>query len=61
MPTTDPRITKAKKVLKDGLAKGNAARRSAPSRSTGQRQEFKAGHAAAVEALDVLSAPPKRK
>lgn len=57
----DPRITKAKKVLNAGLAAGERARNNAPSRSTGLRQQFKAGHEAAVKAYEALSAPPKRK
>lgn len=55
MPRTDPRITKAKKVLKAGLAEGERLERRAPNRATGTRAKYKAGLRAAEGALDVLS------
>lgn len=58
---TDRRVTKAKGLLKAGLAEGEEQRAKAPSRSTGLRRQFRAGHEAAVAALEALSAPPKRK
>lgn len=53
----DPRITEAKKVLKDGLAEGERLERRAPNRATGTRAKYKSGLRAAEGALAVLSAP----
>lgn len=52
----DPRITKAKKVLRDGLAKGKDAEGAAPNRATGTRSKYKCGFQAAQAALEVLNA-----
>lgn len=53
----DPRITKAKKVLKDGVKVGNELRNDpALTRSTATRQQYKAKAEAAERALEILSA-----
>lgn len=56
----DPRITKAKKVLKHALETGEVQKEDADSRSTGLRHQFKTGWEGAQDALEVLSAPRKR-
>lgn len=55
MPT-DPRITKAKKALRDGLAKGKQAEDEASNRATGTRAKYKQGFLAAEAALEQLNA-----
>lgn len=53
----DPRITKAKKVLKDGVKVGNELRNDpALTRSTATRQQYKAKAEAAERALEILNA-----
>lgn len=52
----DPKITKAKKVLKDGIKVGDELRADpALTRSTATRQQYKAKAEAAERALAILN------
>lgn len=51
----DPRIAKAKRVLKRAIAAGEQAEAAAANRATGTRGQYKAGWLGAKEALEVLS------
>lgn len=55
MADKDPRVAKAKRVLKRSLAAGAEASGAAANRATGTRSEYKAGWLGAKEALEVLS------
>lgn len=56
----DPRITRAKKVLRDALADGDKHEAAAPNRATGTRARYKHGWQGALAALEVLEAKPKK-
>jgi hypothetical protein len=53
---TDKRITRAKKILKEGVERGARDELASPNRATGTRKRYKAGYEAAREALEVLNA-----
>lgn len=55
MADKDPRIAKAKRVLKRSLTAGEEAGASASNRATGTRGQYKAGWLGAKEALEILS------
>lgn len=55
MADKDPRVAKAKRVLRRALAAGAQAEASAANRATGTRGAYKAGWLGAKEALEVLS------
>lgn len=53
----DPRITKAKKVLRDGIKTGEELKADPKlTRSTGTRQCYRAKAQAAERALEILNA-----
>lgn len=58
---TDRRIRRAKAELAAGVIRAQRAKLSAPSRSTGSRNAYKAKAEAADSALAILSEPAPRK
>jgi uncharacterized tellurite resistance protein B-like protein len=51
----DPRVAKAKRVLKRALADGEKAEAEATNRATATRALYKCGFTGAKEALEVLN------
>lgn len=56
----DPRLGRAKKILRDGIVKGQIAERTASNRSTGTRGRYKCEALAAREAFAVLDERPSK-
>lgn len=50
----DKRITRARKILRDGINRGRAEEAASPNRATGTRKRYKAGYEAALAAAEAL-------
>lgn len=56
----DPRLTKARKLLRSGIETGKQAEALASNRATGTRARYQHGYRAAVAALAALDAKPAK-